>query len=175
MIRRIDLDYAAHRSRTGWVLLCVGVLVAAAAGVLYAGLADQSARWGQVAQKAARQGAAFIAARDNPDDRRRLLLQVADANEVIGRLSLPWNELFKGIEESSIDTVALLSVQPQPQQHLITLNGEAKSYADVLEYMQRLDASQAFTRTRLLSHRVKREDPRHPVAFAIAANWKVTP
>jgi Tfp pilus assembly protein PilN len=81
--------------------------------------------------------------------------------------------LFKSIEESAVDSVALLSVQPQPQQHLITLNGEAKSYADVLEYMQRLDSSEAFTRTRLLSHKVKREDPRHPVAFAIAANWRI--
>ncbi len=175
MIRRIDLDYAAHRSRIGWVLLCIGVFAAGAAAVLYAGLADQSARGDQVAQKAARQGAAFVAARDNPDDRRRLLVQVGDANEVIGRLSLPWNELFKSIEESAVDSVALLSVQPQPQQHLITLNGEAKSYADVLEYMQRLDSSEAFARTRLLSHKVKREDPRHPVAFAIAANWRISP
>ena len=67
------------------------------------------------------------------------------------------------------------SVQPQPQQHLVTLNGEAKSYADVLEYMQRLDSSDAFTHTRLLSHKVKREDPRHPVAFTIAATWKIAP
>ena len=74
-----------------------------------------------------------------------------------------------------MDTVALLSVQPQPQQRLVTLHGEARSYADVLAYMERLDSSGAFARARLLNHKVKREDPRHPVDFAIAATWKITP
>jgi Tfp pilus assembly protein PilN len=175
MIPRIDLDYATRRSRKGWVLLGAGVCAAGAAAVLYAGLAERSAQWEQVAQKAARRSAAFVALRDSPEDRRRLLLQVEDANEVIGRLSLPWNELFRGIEDSAIDTVALLSVQPQSQQRLVTLNGEAKSYADVLAYMERLNASAAFTRARLLSHKVKREDPRHPVVFAIAAHWRIAP
>ena len=174
-LRRIDFDYAVRRSRSGWVLLGTGALAAIAVAVVYAGLAEQSAQWEQVTQKAAHRSAASAAARDNPDDRRRFLVQVEAANEVIGRLSLPWNELFRSIEDSATDTVALLSVQPQPQQHLVTLNGEAKSYADVLEYMQRLDSSGAFTHTRLLSHKVKREDPRHPVAFAIAANWRIAP
>jgi Tfp pilus assembly protein PilN len=175
MIRRIDLDYVQHRSRTGWAVLGIGVIAAVAAAVLYAGLSERSGRWEKVTQKAAARNAAVAAVRDNPEDRRRLALQVESANEVIGRLSLPWNELFRSIEDSAIDTVALLSVQPQPQQRLVALNGEARSYADVLEYMQRLDASGAFAHTRLLSHKVKREDPRHPVAFAIAAGWRVAP
>jgi Tfp pilus assembly protein PilN len=174
-MRKIDLDYCAHESRIGWGLLAIGVLAVGAAAAIYAGLVDRAEQWEQVAMKAARQSAASVAVRGNAEDRNRLLLQVDDANEVIGRLSLPWNELFKGIEDSAIDRVALLGVQPQPQQRLITLNGEAQSYADVLEYMQRLDSSEAFTRTRLLSHKVKREDPRHPVAFAIAANWRIVP
>ena len=172
MIRRIDLDYAGKpRSGFGWMLLGVGVFAAGAVAVLYAGLAERSGQWEQATQKAAR----HAAARGNPQDGGRLLVQVEHANEVIGRLSLPWNELFRSIEDSAIDSVALLSVQPQPQQRLVTLNGEARSYADVLEYMQRLDASGAFTRTRLLSHKVKGEDPRHPVAFAIAAIWRIAP
>jgi Tfp pilus assembly protein PilN len=175
MIRKIDLDYCARKSRMGWVLLGIGVLAVSAAAIIYAGLADRAGQWEQVAMKAARQSAGSAAVRGNAEDRNRLLLQVEDANEVIGRLSLPWNELFKGIEDSAIDGVALLSVQPQPQQHLITLNGEAQTYADVLEYMERLDSSGAFAHPRLLSHKVKREDPRHPVAFAIAANWRITP
>jgi Tfp pilus assembly protein PilN len=175
MMRRIDLDYGKRRPRPGWALFGAGLIAAGAAVVVYAGLAERAAQWEQVAAKAARQGAALVAARDNPEERRRLLLQVEDANEVIGRLSLPWNELFRSIENSAVDSVALLSVQPQPQQRLITLNGEARSYDDVLAYMERLDASGAFVRTRLLSHKVKKEDPRHPVAFAVAASWRIAP
>jgi Tfp pilus assembly protein PilN len=175
MIRRIDLDYAVRRSRSGWVLLGIGTLAVVAAAVLYSGLAERSARWEQVKEKAARQNAALVVARDDPEGRRQLALQVEGANDVIFRLSLPWNDLFRSIEASAIDTVALLSVQPQPQQRLIALNGEARTYADVLEYMQRLDASGAFAHTRLLSHKVRRDDPRHPVAFAIAASWRIAP
>ena len=175
MIRRIDLDYGRRRQRPGWVLFGAGLIAAGAAAAVYAGMSERAAQWEQVAAKAARQGAAPVAVLGNPEDRRWLLLQVEDANEVIGRLSLPWNELFRSIENAAIDTVALLSVQPQPQQRLITLNGEARSYDDVLAYMERLDASGAFVRTRLLSHKVKKDDPRHPVAFAIAASWRIGP
>lgn len=175
MMRRIDLDYRPRRSRAGWVLLGAGLAAACSAGVLFAGLAEQSAQWQQVAAKAEHRTAALVALRDDPEQRKRLLGQVEDANQVIGRLSLPWNELFLSIEASAIDSVALLSVQPQPQQRLVTLNGEARTYANVLEYMERLDASGAFTHTRLLSHKVKPDDPRHPVAFAIAANWRISP
>ena len=175
MIRKIDLDYCARKSRSGWVMLGIGALALGAAATFYASLAVRAGQWEQAAMKAARQDATSVAVRGTAEDRNRLLLQVEDANEVIGRLSLPWNELFKGIEDSAIDGVALLGVQPQPQQRLITLNGEAQTYADVLEYMARLDASDAFMHARLLSHKVKSEDPRHPVGFAIAASWRIAP
>jgi Tfp pilus assembly protein PilN len=127
-----------------------------------------------VARKAARRSGGPGAPPADPEDRRRLVLQVEDANKVIGRLSLPWNELFRSIEDAAMDRVALLSVQPQPQQRLITLHGEAGSYADVLQYIERLDSSRTLSRARLLSHRVKSEDPRHPVDFMIAANWRIS-
>jgi len=175
MMRRIDLDYGSkRRSPLGWVLLGAGLTAACAASLLYASLADQSEQWEQVVRKAARRHAGPGAPRDDPEDRRRLLLQVEDANQVIGRLSLPWNELFRSIEDAAMDRVALLSFQPQPQQRLITLHGEARSYSDVLEYMERLDSSRTLSRARLLSHRVKSEDPRHPVDFTIAANWRIS-
>ena len=175
MMRRIDLDYGSkRRSPLGWVLLGAGLTAACAALLLYASLADQSEQWEQVVRKAARRHAGPGAPRADPEDRRRLLLQVEDANQVIGRLSLPWNELFRSIEDAAMERVALLSFQPQPQQRLITLHGEARSYADVLEYMERLDSSRTLSRARLLSHRVKSEDPRHPVDFTIAANWRIS-
>jgi hypothetical protein len=152
----------------------IGLLAVSAAAVIYAGMADRAAQWEKVALKAARQSTASTS-RGNGEESKRLQLEVEDANEIIGRLSLPWHELFKSIEDSAIDRVALLSVQPQPQQRLITLNGEAGTYSDVLEYMERLDSSDAFAHARLLSHKVKREDSRHPVAFAIAANWRIAP
>ena len=132
MMRRIDLDYAVRRSRTGWVLLGIGICTVGATVILYAGLAGRSTQWEQAALKTARQDAAAVAVHDDPEGRRRFVAKVGDANEVIGRLSLPWNDLFRSIEASAIDKVALLSVQPQPQQHLVILNGEVRLYGRVL-------------------------------------------
>ncbi|HVY07910.1 MAG TPA: PilN domain-containing protein [Burkholderiales bacterium] len=173
MIRRIELDYVARRPRSGSMLLYAGVLATVSTGVLHAGLSQRAEGWERAVQQAqhpAREGAAT---HDNRDERNRLARRIADANEAIGRLSLPWNELFLSVEGAAMDSVSLLSLQPQPQQRLVTLNGEARSYADVLEYIGRIDASPALSHARLLSHKVRKDDARHAVAFAIAATWKI--
>lgn len=174
-MRRIDLDYRPRKSGPQLLLFGAGILVAGMTAVAYMSLADEAARWRQAAQMAAQEAASFADGEGVGGDHLRLREEIEEANAAIGRLSLPWNELFRGIEDAAIDRVALLSVQPQPQQHLVNLNGEARVYADVLAFMGRLDSSGAFSRTRLLSHKVESDDPRHPVSFAIATGWRIEP
>jgi hypothetical protein len=183
MKQPIDLEFVGRDrhdkgTRAGWGMFGFGLIAAAAAAVLYSGIAERSEQWEQAARKASRADSATRTGAGVPTDplmRTRLTAQVADANDVIGRLSLPWNALFLSIESCALDTVALLGVQPQPEQRLVTLVGEARSYADILEYMERLDASVAFVHSRLVSHKVKREAPGHPVDFVIAAQWRMAP
>ena len=182
MIRRIDFEFASRSrhsgSRAGWALLGVGLCAAVAVAMMYSGIEERSAQWELAARKVTQADSVGRKAAGIPTDaqaRMKLIAQVTDANDVIGRLSLPWNTLFRSLEGAALDTVALLGVQPQPQQRLVTLVGEARSYADVLDYMERLDASDAFVHSRLVSHRVKREDPVHPVDFIIAAQWRMAP
>lgn len=183
MKRRIDLDFVGRdrhgkSMRARWGMFGFGLVAAAAAAVLYAGIIERSEQWEQAARKAARADSATRAGAGLPMDplmRTSLTAQVADANAVVGRLSLPWNTLFLSIESCALDTVALLGVQPQAEQRLVTLVGEARSYADILEYMERLDASVAFVHSRLVSHKVRREEPGHPVDFVIAAQWRIAP
>ena len=183
MKRPIDLEFVGRGrrgegSRAGWGMFGFGLIAAAAVAVLYAGITERSEQWEQAARKASGADSAARTGAGAPMEplmRTRLTAQVADANDVIGRLSLPWNALFLSIESCALDTVALLGVQPQPEQRMVTLVGEARSYADVLEYMERLDASVAFAHSRLVSHKVKREEPGHPVDFVIAAQWRMAP
>ncbi len=174
MIRRIELDYAARRSRAGPVLLGIGMFATAATMVVHASLSRNVEQWEAAAasQRPAAQGAS---SREDAVNREHLESRIAQANEAIGNLSLPWSGLFTGVEGAATDAVALLSIQPQPQQHLVTLNGEARTYSDLLEYLGKLDASHSLSHARLLSHRVRKEDPHHPVSFAIAATWEAIP
>jgi hypothetical protein len=182
MIRRIDFEFAARNrhsdSRAGWAVLAAGLCAAVAVAVMYSGIEERSAQWELAARKVAQADPVGRKQAGIPTDARartQLIAQVEDANDVIGRLSLPWNTLFRSLENAALDTVALLGVQPQPQQRLVTLVGEARSYADVLEYIERLDASDAFVHSRLVSHKIKREGPVHPVDFIIAAQWRMPP
>ena len=174
-MRRIDLDYRARKPWFGRALLAAGILVAAGMTYSYVRLAIEAEQWGTVAEKAATSNKVRSANARVEGDAVRLQQEIDQANDVIRRLSLPWNELFKAMEDSAIDKVALLSVQPDPQQRIVSLNGEAQAYADVLTYMVRLDSSGALTKVRLLNHEVKRDDPQHPVAFTVTARWRITP
>lgn len=174
MIGNIDLDYRPRKNRLGQLLLSVGVATATLSVLAYANLAARAERWEQASSRAALHHAT-AAVPHGGEQRKRLQHQVIIANQVISSLSLPWDQLFQGIEDSAIDKIALLSVQPQPQQGLITLSGEAGTYADVLRYMERIDSSAAFTRARLLSHRIKDDSPNQPVMFTIAATWRIAP
>ena len=175
MIGKIDLDYAPRNKRAGKMVLGVGVTVVALTALAYASLSERAQKWQQASDKASRHSVMAGASHGAVEQGKRLQLEVNHANQVIGRLSLPWDRLFKGIEDASIDRVALLGVQPHAQQGLITLNGEARSYADVLTYLQRIDSSPTFGHARLLSHRVKEDLPNQPVVFSIAATWRITP
>jgi Tfp pilus assembly protein PilN len=175
MIGRIALDYAPRGKRAGKLLLLIGVAVLASIVTAYANLREQEQKWQEASDKVSRRSMMATASRASGEQAKHLQHEVNYANQVIGRLSLPWDQLFKGIEDASTDKVALLGVTPQAQQGLITLNGEARSYADLLAYVDRINANPAFGRARLLSHRVKQDSPNQPVVFSIAATWKVAP
>jgi Tfp pilus assembly protein PilN len=170
-MRRIDFDYAERRPRLGWLLLIAGGVLAAAFAYSYAILLDEAAQW-EAALAKTTAPKPHVTSTQAGAQAVRLDQEVEQANDVIRRLSLPWNELFKAMEDAAIDKVALLSVQPDPQQQVVNLNGEAKAYADVLTYLERLDSSETLTKVRLVSHETKRDDPHHPVAFTVTAQWR---
>jgi hypothetical protein len=169
-MRRIDLDYRPPRRGLGNLLLGAGLLLAAATSAGWLNLAGEAQRW------------ASMATVDNDHERSAAatfdpgsLKEIEQANEVIHRLSLPWDALFRGMEDAASERIALLGVEPDLNRHVVTLSGEAQAYGEVLRYMTRLDAGAVLTEPRLLSHEVRSEGLLHPVAFAISANWKISP
>lgn len=174
-MRRINLDYRTPVPLLGWSLFGIGVVMTAAIAVAYANLANEAGQWQVVAEKATQQPKATVTTGAGQTDSVRLVQEIEQANDVVRRLSLPWHDLFKALESSAIDKVALLSIQPDPQQRIVSVNGEAQAYGDVLTYMVKLDTSGALTKVRLMNHEIKRDDPQHPVAFTVTARWRIAP
>ena len=174
-MKRIDLDYGRIRHAPGWTLLTFGIVLSVMAASSFLSLVDEVTRW-ETATGASTASIKIGSAGVRSESKgTRLQGEVDQANEVIRRLSMPWNGLFRAIEESAIDRVALLSVQPDSNRQILNLRGEAQAYDDVLAYVERLDASGALAQARLVTHEVKAGDPQHPVVFAVAARWGAAP
>lgn len=98
--------------------------------------------------------------------------QLQRAGRVIEQLSFPWDKLFKTLESSINEDVALLSVQPDLAGHVVTLNAEARNWDAMLAYIRRLEKSNFFNGVHLLSHQLQQNDEQRPVRFILNCIWR---
>ncbi|MFZ2162858.1 MAG: hypothetical protein WAW02_11630 [Sideroxyarcus sp.] len=93
------------------------------------------------------------------------------ARQIINRLTAPWDAIFVGLESVKSSNVAILSIQPDVKTGLLQIEGEAKDYAAVLTLIAQLRVTKPFSEVFLLRHEIKRDDPQHPVSFALSMHW----
>jgi Tfp pilus assembly protein PilN len=103
------------------------------------------------------------------------LKEVKLANEVLEQLALPWGALFKTLESSNTDKVALLSIQPNLGKHSIKMSGEAKDFTALLDYIKQLEKSKSITGVALQTHEINVQTAEKPVSFTLSANWRPQP
>ena len=73
-------------------------------------------------------------------------------NEVIDRKSVRWLNLLELVENATPDGVALAAVTPGKKMGELKLDGRARSFAAVRQYVEKLEGSQSFSDVLLLSH-----------------------
>jgi len=93
------------------------------------------------------------------------------ARDTIRRLATPWDALFGALERSRIDSVALLSVEPDPEARSVLLQGEARDYLAILSYVENLREQPALSRVHLTRHESRQTEPQRPLQFSISASW----
>lgn len=98
--------------------------------------------------------------------------EAARANAIRRQLNLPWAELFNAIEASKGDSIALLSIAPDAPLRQLKLAGEAKTFADVLDYVKRLNGIPMFESAYLLDHGIARQGTQEIIRFTISLSWK---
>lgn len=97
--------------------------------------------------------------------------EYAFARETIGRLSTPWNALFQALEKSRIDSVAIVSVEPDPAARTVTVRGKAKDYLAALSFVANLREQPVLQQVHLVRHETASSDPRRPLQFSVSASW----
>ena len=104
-----------------------------------------------------------------------IALEVKHANEVLNQITLPWEKLFQAVEWSSGKDVALLTIEPDAEKHVVKISGEAKNITAVLGYISHLSGQEMLSGVYLQSHEVQLQNPEKPVRFSLVAAWKDTP
>lgn len=170
-MRKLDLNFqkpANSPSKTaGWLLLLTGLALLIEMGVSYDRLQNDREAMNQEIKRSHLR----LDSKKNTPNYQFTEKDFEEARQIINRLSTPWNSIFVGLESVKNSNVAILSIQPDMKTGLLQIEGEAKDYAAVLTLVAQLRVSKPFSDVFLLRHEIKRDDPQHPVSFALSTRW----
>jgi hypothetical protein len=174
-MRTLTLDYqATHpKSRLGMVLLLGGMalLIMVLASYREARqevvlLQAKLAKTQGLAEKRERRQDSERAGGTNRGE------EIAVANTVINRLSLPWNDMFSAFEMATNRDIALLDIVPDVDKRSVVVTAETKHTDLMIDYLKRLEQSGMLNDVLLQKHEVQLKDPEQPLRFVISASWK---
>jgi len=174
----LRLDYQRPNKPVPW--LGLGVLVAAGVALVllggqYRALELQIALWQGKIEHIERVSSkrSFASHPISEQAARAQLLEIKQANQVVRQLSQPWNALFREVETSGGNGVALLSMEPDLQSGTVKIGGEAKDLNALLKYVRQLASGKVFRSVHLQNHQIRQDDPEKPLRFSLLATWKV--
>jgi Tfp pilus assembly protein PilN len=171
-MRALTLDFRRDKRPHGWIN--VALLIAGVAAVGYAGWsawqlsADGSAldaKLASLSKKPERKAPQRAGADSQQFEREaRVLANVA------AELNMPWNPLFRALEEAP-QKIALLSIEPDAHKRELILTGEAKDFTEMLDYVRYLQRQVMLSGIALQTHQINQQDRDKPVRFRITAGW----
>lgn len=170
-LRPLELDFRRRRAAApwaGWALLALASFFALDLGQTYrdaqAALESSEARLAKLTRSV--DGA-------RPGARARSVTpeEIGAARETYQRLAMPWDQLFGALESAATDRVILSGIEPDAKSGTVTISGEARDYAAVLDYIVQLRRAPTLAGAHLVKHEVKQNGAQPVVAFAVAAAW----
>ncbi|OIR16343.1 hypothetical protein GALL_30650 [mine drainage metagenome] len=172
---QLFLDYQRSNKLFPWagtVLLLLSLGLLALADIYYQNLTERISYWelksGQFQKATGRKMG------NSPREIKDMALEIKHANDVLNQITLPWDKLFQAVEWSSGKDVALLTIEPDAEKHVVKISGEAKNIEAALNYVRHLSDQEIFNGVYLQSHQVQEQNPERPVRFALIATWKDT-
>lgn len=109
----------------------------------------------------------------SPAETREQAANLAEMRKVSQQLRRPWERLFTMLEAMPRDDIALLSLTPDARKGQVRISAEARDLEAMLEFHQRLEASDELSDVSLLSHEIVANVPEHPVQFNLSASWEI--
>ena len=159
-----------------FALLFVGLLVLAGVFWQYRQVTEEVNYWTNRVERLAKQQQQKAAPRTRVASRvkefsQEIRKEVAQANAILDQINLPWEALFDAIEHAATEQIALLSLQPDVGNRTLRINGEAKSMAELLDFVEALERELVFENVHLLNYKIKQDNPHRPIIFLLTAAW----
>jgi Tfp pilus assembly protein PilN len=145
-----------------WVLLGLGVTMAALAGNRYLKVSDDLAQAqvhgsGRHGQIIGRDKVARVSASTVPDN---------------SLLTVPWGDLFARLEADRPANIAFLALDADGRKGTLTLTAEARKPADMIDYLAALRQKSGFHAVTLSGHTAMlEEDGRESLHFIVRMEW----
>ena len=168
----LELDFVATPRRLRLAGLMVMALALGVAGTL---LHKHQSAQQRLQQLQAAESLLSSARAPRVVPRERLDEQLKSAQATVRQLALPWAELIDALERSAMREVSLLNIQPDAQQRLLRLTAEARSEAQMLEYLRRVGAAGRFSEVHLVSHQLREDEGPRRVQFSLQATFRAGP
>jgi hypothetical protein len=172
-MRRLDLEFQPRRSGPlAWSLLVLASAVVAA--WCCCSNAGEQAELEASVQPGAATGPppGHAAAQEQRCQPRAGRAPGADA-QCVAATATPWQQLFAMLEAMPQDDVALLGLTPDARKGQVRIAAEARNLEAMLQYHQRLEASDELSDVSLLNHEVLAAQAEHPVRFTLTATWEI--
>lgn len=173
----LRLDYQQNRSPSwaGLALLVLTLAALALTAAYYLELSGRAASWEDRRDQTERRQGTAPPGQAGAREAENIAVEVKRANEVLRQLTLPWDELFKGVESAAGKEIALLAMEPNMEKHVVKISGEARDLVALLDYIMKLEEQGMFGPVYLQSHQVQQQDPERPVRFSLLAAWREKP
>lgn len=169
---KLQLDFVRPRRRYTWL----GALLLSS-GIALAGFSVQQyfAAEGEIAALERELARLARGAGGEPKvDLDRLRARIVLANQVVRKKTVPWDGLFRDIENASDDKIGLLAVQPDAATGVVRITGEARDTAALTAYITRLEAQPSLQNVYLAEHEIKLNQGHLVVRFNLNATWAGT-
>jgi len=180
-MRALTLDFQPRSRSTplGWSLLAGGVVLALTCMVIAQHLSGEAEL-----QQGHLQTTQRVLSGDtgtgtsskvalSPAETREQAQNLAEMRKVSQQLRRPWERLFATLEAMPRDNIALLALTPDARKGQVRISAEARDLEAMLDFHQRLEATDELSDVSLLSHEIVTNVPEQPVRFNLSATWEI--
>lgn len=178
VMRKIKIDFVGT-SRQGWAggaLLVAAVIVSAMLALDYVRVIrtlDMTEAAIEKLQTVNSRASRGVSALDADPDTRRALLKLAQ--ERIERLNIPWDRLFRKIEDMRHDDIALLSIEPDVASGTIRIGAEARDVPAMLAFISEIRDAGVISDAVVTNHQILTQMQYRPVRFSFTGSWMDKP